>query len=634
MSLRILPSVAVVASVLSGTAYGQIHLLSDEVRRDALEREARIERMVMVPMRDGIRLASRVYVPADARGPVPTILWRSPYNFSEKMVPNPNYPDANLKFALDAIRHGYAFVMQNERGKFFSEGDWEILGRPRTDGYDTLTWIADQAWSNGRVGTIGCSSTAEWIMGLASVKHPAHVAAVPMGVGAGIGRMGPYYEQGNFYHGGAIQLPMVAWLYGEQNLQRPRFPDNLTQNELIRVSKYYDLAPKMPDVDWKDAFRHLPLRDAVVAAGGTHGIFEDMADRGPDHASWYTGGLYHDNEDFHVPALWVHSWYDLSVAPNLELFNHVRSKASEQYIRQNQYMIVSPTEHCHTYRLRDPHIVGARDMGKVEFGFDDIVYAFFDFYMKGARNEFPQRQPVVRYFTMGSNEWREASEWPPQGAENITLYLRSQNGANSLMGDGLLTPQPPTDAGLDMFTYDPSNPVPSVGGNVCCLGEALKPGSFDQRPVEARNDVLVYTSDPLQGDLDVSGPIEVHLFVSSDARDTDFTVKLLDVEPSGVAWNLDESIQRARFREGYSKEVFMTPDTVYELQVGPLVTSNLFRKGHRIRIEISSSSYPRFERNLNTGKNNALETNPAIAKNAVHHAPEHASRITLTVVPR
>jgi putative CocE/NonD family hydrolase len=471
---------AVQLPLLFGTAVAQIHEVPDQVRREALAREAHIERMVMVPMRDGVRLASSVYLPKHAEGPVPTILWRSPYNFSEKMVPNPDYSDANLKFALDAIRHGYAFVMQNERGKFFSEGDWEILGRPRIDGHDTLTWIADQEWSDGKVGTIGCSSTAEWIMGLASQPHPAHVAAVPMASGAGIGRMGPHYEQGNFYRGGVIQLPMLAWLYGEQNLERPVFPADLSREALIRVSKYYDLAPDMPDVDWQEAFLHLPLRDAIVAAGGPHGVFEEMADRGPDHADWYEGGLYHDSEDFTVPALWVNSWYDLSVAPNVALFNHVRNSASAARVRDNQFMIVGPTEHCHMYRLRHPHVVGDRNMGEVHFGLDDIVYAFFDYYMKGERNGFPRRQPRVRYYSMGSNEWQTADAWPPRGAETMTLYLSSGGSANTLSGDGRLLRESPMSPGRDTFVYDPMNPVPSRGGNTCCLGDILPPGSFDQ----------------------------------------------------------------------------------------------------------------------------------------------------------
>ena len=625
----------VTLSILAfGSVKAQIHLTPDQVRRDALASEARIERMVMVPMRDGVELGSRIYIPKDTNGPVPTILWRSPYNFSEKMVPNPEYPDANLKFALDAIRHGYAFVMQNERGKFFSGGDWEILGRPRTDGYDTLTWIAEQPWSNGKVGTIGCSSTAEWIMALASLEHPAHVAAVPMGAGAGIGRMGPYYEQGNFYRGGVIQLPMVAWLYGEQNLQRPTFPSDLSRKELIRVSKYYDLAPVMPEVNWHKAFMHLPLRDAVAAAGGPRGVFEDMASRGPDHPDWYKGGLYHDNEDFTVPALWVNSWYDLAVAPNIELFNYVRDKATNQRVRENQYMIVGPTEHCHMYRLRDPHVVGERNMGLVHFGLDNIVYSFFDFYMKEESNEFPQKQPPVQYFSMGDNKWRTAESFPPRRASKTTLFFHSGGAANAGFGDGVLLPNPPPAADLDTYRYDPVNPVPSLGGNVCCLGDSLVPGSFDQRSVEARNDVLVYTSESLSDDLEVTGPVDVVLYISSDVRDTDFTIKLLDVDPDGAAWNLDETIQRARYRDGYDREVFMDSGVIYELRFGPLVTSNVFRAGHRIRIEVSSSNYPRFERNLNTGGRNAYESEYQVATNSIHHGPEHRSRIVLTTIER
>ena len=627
--------IAAAAAVLAASGVpADTDPLTDEVRRAALARESHIEYMVMVPMRDGVRLASRIYLPKNAEPPFPTIFWRSPYNFSEKMEPNPDYFDANLKFALDAVRRGYAFVKQNERGKFFSEGTWEVLGRPRTDGRDTLTWIAEQEWSNGKVGTTGCSSTAEWIMALASEPHPAHAAAVPMSPGAGIGRMGPYYEQGNYYKGGVIQLPMLTWLYHEQNLVRPMFPADLSREERIRVSKYHDLAPSYPEVDWRKAFRHLPLRDSIVAAGGPNGIFNEMAGRGPDHPDWYKGGLYHDNEDFHVPALWVNAWYDLSTAPNIELFNHVRHNASEERIRESQYLIVAPTEHCHMYRLRDPHIVGARNMGRVHFDFDDIVYDFFDLHLKGASDRFPEHQSRVQYFAMGSNEWLSTDRWPPAGASQMTLYLTSGGHANSLFGDGLLAAQPPDERKLDTFVYDPMNPVPSLGGNVCCLSDQVKTGSFDQRPVESRQDVLVYTSEPLPEDLEVTGGIDIVLFVSSDARDTDFTVKLLDLQPDGTAWNLDETIKRARYRAGFDREVFMESGEVYELRFAPLMTSNVFRAGHRIRLEVSSSNYPRFARNLNTGGWNPDETDYVVANNGVHHGPERQSYIRLTTVPR
>jgi putative CocE/NonD family hydrolase len=427
---------------------------------------------------------------------------------------------------------------------------------------------------------------------------------------------------------------MVAWLYGEQNFLRPAFSPQLTREERIRLSRYYDLKPDMPAVDWQQASRHLPLVDIITAAGGPPGVFDEMIERGPDDPAWYDGGLYHDDEDFTVPALWVNSWFDLSVAPNLALYNHVRQNSGEKAVRDGQYLVVAPTEHCQMYRLRDPHVAGERSMGSVNFGLDELVYAFFDHYMKGEKNRFANGESRVRYFTMGSNEWQTAESWPPRNARKQTLFLASGDNSASLAGDGRLDTRAPSEGGVDRFRYDPLNPVPSLGGNMCCLGDALTPGSFDQRPVEARQDVLIYTSAPLEEDLEVSGPVEVVLYVSSDARDTDFTAKLVDVDPDGTAWNLDETIQRARYREGYDREVFLEDGQVVELRLGPLVTSNGFRAGHRIRLEISSSNFPRFARNLNNGENNSRATQSVVAINAVHYGDGYPSRIVLTTVPR
>ncbi len=536
-----------------------------------------------------------------------------------------------LKFALDAVRHGYVWINQNERGKFFSEGEWEILGRPRTDGWDALTWIAEQPWSSGRVATLGCSSTAEWQMGLAAMDHPAHAAAVPMAQGAGIGRMGPFYEQGNFYRGGAVQLPMVSWLNSTQNTQRPTLPRDLSREDRIRLATYFDLAPSIPSPDWDAAFAHLPLVDFMENTGGPKGVFRELVKRTPDDPAWYEGGLYHDDEDFGVPALWMNSWYDLSVAPNLALYEHVRTRASDPAVREHQYMVIAPTLHCAMYRLRDPLIVGDRDMGNADFGLDEMLFAFLDRFTKGEDNGFEETYPKVRYFAMGENEWRESPSWPPPGARSETLYLSSSGRANSLFGDGRLTGSPEDGASDDAFTYDPMNPVPTRGGNFCCLGDEPE-GAFDQRGVEARHDVLVYTSDPLAEPLDVAGPIHVTLFVSSDARDTDFTVKLVDVHPDGRAFNLDDTILRARYREGFDRQVFLEDGEVVELELGPLVTANVFGTGHRVRIEVSSSNFPRYDRNLNTGGDNWSETEGVVAHNVVHHSAEHPSRIVLTVL--
>ena len=615
----------------------QIHRTSDTIRRADLAREAQLDDMLLVPMRDGKKLATKVYMPKDQEGPVPAIFWRTPYNTSALAGSNPNRPSALLKYALDAVRRGYAFVVQNERGKFFSEGEWEILGRPRTDGYDALSWIAEQPWSNGKVATLGCSSTAEWQMGLAAMNHPAHAAAIPMGQGAGIGRVGPFYEHGNVYRGGALNLPMLTWLYGEQNLHLPDLPAGLSRDELLRQATYFDLAPKMPSVDWTKALWHLPVSDIMRNAGGPEGIYSDFIRRKPDDPAWYEGGLYHDNEGFGVPALWVNSWYDLSVGPNLALYQHARAKADAD-VRDHQFMIVAPTLHCAMYRLTDPVVVGERNMGsfdEVAFGFDDIVFDFLDQYTKPAASRanstpFIEEQPRVRYFAMGKNEWRTSPDWPPQSTTQ-TLYLNSETSANSLFGDGALTASTASRSSSDTFTYDPQVPAPTKGGNFCCLG-SYPPGSFDQREVEARQDVLVYTTEAFTRPLDVAGSIEVVLYVSSDAKDTDFTVKLLDVAPDGRAFNLDDSILRMRYREGFDRHVFMETDEVYEVRIGPLATANVFDVGHSLRVEVSSSNFPRYDRNLNTGGDNLTETKSVTARNTVHHGQKYPSRIVLPVL--
>ena len=236
---------------------------------------------------------------------------------------------------------------------------------------------------------------------------------------------------------------------------------------------------------------------------------------------------------------------------------------------------------------------------------------------------------------MGINKWQSTDSWPPKGAEPLTFYLSSGGRANTLDGDGMLSPKAPVADKPDSVSYDPLNPVPSYGGNVCCTGNAVQGGSFDQRKMEARPDILVYTSEPLKEGTEVSGPVEVTLFVSSDAKDTDFTVKLLDVYPDGRAYNLDETIQRARYREGYQKPaVFMEKGKVYKVPLSPLTTSNYFEPGHRIRIEVSSSNFPRFDRNLNTGGRNYDEKNGVVAHNLVHHSKQYPSAVTVTVVRR
>ena len=603
-----------------------------------LESIAIIDRKVMMTMRDGIRLATDIYRPKNASGRVPIIWVRTPYNFNFWDVRN-GVP-ADMKAALTAVKQGYAYVVQNERGHFFFEGDYDILGAPRTDGYDALEWMSSQPWANGKVGTTGCSSTAEYQMGVAAMGHPAYAAMNVQGFGAGVGRVTPYYEQGNFYRGGAVQMLFVTWIYGEQNQVRPMFLRNTPQEDLIRASKAFDLAQQLPPVDWSKALWHLPEQDILKAVDAPKGIFADAHagghwrthDSTPNDPAWYKGGLYHDDMPLNVPGLWFMSWYDISVGPNLALYNHVREAAKPEVAGQ-QWAIIAPVRHCAYMRATADTVVGERSMGDARMDYQELIYGFFDRFLKGEKNTRMDTLPKVTYFIMGLNKWQTSDTWPPVGAQTMTLYLSSAGRGNSLAGDGALVASPPAADKPDSFTYDPMNPVLSYGGNVCCTGNAIQAGAFDQRKMEAREDVLVYTSEPFKEGTELSGPIEPTLYVSSDAKDTDFTVKIVDVCPDGTAYNLDESIQRARYREGYDRPaVWMEPGKVYKVRLQPLTTSNYFEAGHRLRVEISSSNFPRFDRNLNTGGKNYDEDKGVVAHNSVHHSKQYPSQVVVTVV--
>ena len=620
--LRALRGVALFLSLLP------VALLGQDADPDLAKFKALTESdtMVMVPMRDGVGLATDVYRPK-GDGPFPVVFVKTPYNFN-------TIGGASLMMALEAIERGYAVVVQNERGRYYSEGDWEILGRPRTDGYDSLTWLEEQRWSTGKVATWGCSSTAEWQMALAAQNHPAHAAAVPMASGAGIGRGGEYYEQGNWYKGGVHQTLFTVWLYGVQQNIRPQFPKGLSQEQRQRLRKAYDLAADMPDKDWAKHLRTLPAVDWLNTAGGNEGPGAEFMTRKPDDPGWYQGGLYHDDEDFGVPAFWFNSWFDVSQGPNLALYNHVRENASDPAVRDGQYMMIAPTLHCGFYRTPEfeDYIAGDLNVGNAYHDYWESIFSFLDYYLKDEDNQFHENTPRVQFYTMGRNRWESADSWPPEDAEPMTLYLVSGGSANSVFGDGTLsTETPAAGAGADTFTYDPMNPVPSLGGGVCCNRDASPGGSFDQRGIEARQDVLVYTSEPLEQDTDVTGFIRAKLFVSSDARDTDFTVKLVDVHPDGSAWNVDDTILRARYRDGYDNEAFMEAGQVYELNPTAMSTSYEFKAGHRIRVEVASSKFPQYMRNLNPGGNNYDETEGVVARNTVHHSAESPSQIVLPV---
>ena len=597
-----------------------------------LDSIAVIDQKVMMPMRDGIRLATDIYRPK-GEGKHPVVFSRTPYNFNTWV--DGKMTTRSLEDAYQAVSRGYVYVIQNERGRFFSEGEWDILGTPITDGYDALEWMSKQKWSNGKVGLIGCSSTAEWQMAVASQNHPALSAMVAQGFGAGVGRVGKFMEQGNWYRGGAQQMLFTSWLYGTQHdKMAPVLPKGIQQNDLLRIQKFYDMAPEMPKVDWALGLKHLPVQDIIKNAQGADGIYEKMIVRKPNDPAWFNGGLYHDNMSLEVPAYWFVSWYDVSSAPNIALFNHVRNAAKSKNVADNQYLVIAPVLHCSYKRATENTIVGERSVGDARLNYDELTWGWFDMLLKDQQNDFKATQPRVRYYTMGSNKWQQAESFPLPNTEIKNFFLSSAGKANTLNGDGALLLTPPSKDIPDAFTYDPMNPVGSYGGNVCCTGNAVQGGSFDQSQMELRNDILVYTSEKLVEGVEITGFIESTLFVSSTGLDTDVTIKLIDVYPDGKAYNLDETIQRLRYRDGYDKEVFMEKNKVYKVDLTPMVTSNYFPAGHKIRIEVSSSNFPRFDRNLNTGGNNYNESKGIVVENKIHHSKQYPSVIKLPFIKK
>jgi len=336
-----------------------------------------------------------------------------------------------------------------------------------------------------------------------------------------------------------------------------------------------------------------------------------------------------------VPSFWFISWYDVATSPNIALFNHIRNNGVDPTVVDNQYLVIAPTLHCGFKRATENTIIGQMSVGDARLNYDEQIYAWFDLMLKDIKNDFKEKTPRVQYYTMGSNKWQGSEVWPPSNTEMTPFYLSSNGNANTLNGDGKLTSlKRKVDNKVDQFTYDPMNPVKSNGGGVCCQGNAVQGGAFDQQEMELNENILVYSTPVLKNGIEISGFINTTLYLSSDVKDTDLTIKILDVYPDGRAFNIDETIQRVRYREGYDKEVFMEKDNVYKVDLTPMSTSNYFKKGHQIRIEISSSNFPRFARNLNTGGNNYDETKAIIANNKIHHSKKYPSSITLPVVKK
>jgi uncharacterized protein len=561
--------------------------------------EIRIFRHQAVPMRDGVTLYADVYRPA-GDGRFPALVVRTPYGVQRDGV-----HAAMMGFA----QHGYAVVIQDVRGRYESGGQWDPFRSEAKDGYDTIEWAAHQPWSNGKVASQGGSYLGHVQWAAASQAPPSLVAMFPAVASTNL-----YANWITF--GGAFRL---SFNYGWGVVRMPN---------RIMLPQYWHTEPYTPEeLKYEQILFHLPLRDGdLQSANFEVKHYRDWLAHPSYDAYWKEISDEERLEKVVVPAHTQGGWFDIFLAGTINGFTGMRAHGGSERARQESRMIIGPWGHGPSQKYGDV------DFGpEAVFSLGDRELMWFDHYLRGIDNGI-DREPPVRIFYMGTNRWKGESGWPIPGTRFTPLYLDSKGAANSLRGDGALTWEPPAGSASDTYVYDPNMPVPTLGGNNCC-GTPTLAGPKDQRPVESRSDVLVYTSLILKDPIAIGGPVKMTLEASTDGRDTDWMVKLVDVYPNGFAMNVAEGILRARYRQGLDKPELLEPGRAYQFPIDMAGTANVFLPGHRIRVDITSSNFPQFDRNPNTGE--ALGTSAAIrvAKQTVHHTAGRSSQIVLPVVP-
>lgn len=575
----------------------------------------------MIPMRDGVELSTDLYFPVDHQGRSPVILVRTVYNKNQTFGWNPVW--------TELVKQGYVVAIQDIRGRFESGGEYVIASGRREDGVDTLEWITRQDWSNGKVATSGCSYLGETQVVLAATNHPSLVTAIPMSAASG------YYVPGRAWQafsGGAFELGQTAgWFAGSGSKVYTQPPEGIDRGSYFQtLEEDIEMTPPVDFARYLEELQSLPTIDVLERAGVPPTDYEIWRRSHPDGDYYRKLDLVQADDEFSIPALFMDSWYDYGATETLAMFEQFSERSRTESGKQHQYLIIGPHTHCNYNDAREYTVVGARPLGDARYPYQQLQIDWYNYWMRGEKNDVLQRDRI-HYYVMGANEWRSTNVWPPQGTGEMKWYLSGPGNANTRNGDGLLALQKPTTRVVDEISYDPADPVPSLGGHTCCTGTDTEAGGYDQRGIELREDVLVYTSEVLEEDLDVVGRIRAELLVSSSAVDTDFTVKLVDVYPDGTAYNVQEGVRRMRYRNSLRTPEFMVPGQLYIAEVDLHSTANTFRKGHRIRVEVSSSNYPRIERNLNTGGNNYDETGFVIANNRIYLGGEQASFISLPV---
>jgi uncharacterized protein len=557
--------------------------------------EVIVERSVTAKMRDGVTLRADIYRPK-ADGKFPVLLVRTPYDKVNE-----------TSFGMKGAARGYVVIAQDVRGRFTSEGEWYTFKNESLDGYDTVEWAAGLPYSNGKVGMFGGSYVGATQF-LAAIAKPPHLAGIAPTVTAS------NYHDGWTYQGGAFeQWFNESWSAGlAENTMRRRVEENSA-------------------LAWT---RILPLRDFPViespSAVGIAPYFTDWLAHPDFDAYWKQWSIEDHYANIQVPVLSFAAWYDIFLGGSLKNYVRLKTEGGSDAAKHGQKLVVYVGGHAGGNSSRK---VGAVDFGeKLPIDQDEMTLRWYDSIFKGQANGVEHEKPV-KIFVMGKNEWRDEDDWPLARAKSTRYYLHSNGSANGLGGNGGLSTAAPAEEKTDQFVYDPADAVPTIGGPLCCGALPTGIGPEDQRPTESRGDVLVFTTPAFEKDFEVTGPVTLDLYVSSSAVDTDFTGMLVDVWPNGFAQNLTSGILRMRYRNSQEKPELANPGETYHIAVDLWATSNVFLAGHKLRLEVSSSNFPRFDRNLNTGEIQSRASRMIKATNVIYHDKAHPSALLLPVAP-
>jgi len=558
--------------------------------------DIRMDNHVPIRMRDGVVLYADVYRPVKD-GKYPVIVSRTPYG-------------VELTYAAPVFfaRRGYVFVYQDVRGRYESQGRWDPFRGEDEDGYDTIEWAAVQPWSDGKVGMQGKSYLGH-VQWQAAKTLPPHLVTIFPDVAPT-----SFYHHGITLNGGWRLSLAFGW-------GAVRAESRIGQNPGLHTQE--------PGLEWLSYERliwHLPLVEMPRLVGRNPSFYADWI-RHPNYDEyWKALSVEEHFQNLSLPVHTFGGWFDILTQGTVNGYAGMAQHAKTARAREGSQMVIGPWGHG-----------SAQKFGDLDFGPQAVVdvraleLRWFDYWLKGIENGLRQGPPV-KLFVMGANRWRSANEYPISGTNFRSLYLHSLGKANSVRGDGRLSWTPPSESTPDTFFYDPGSPVLSLGGSNCC-GTPTPAGPVDQRPIESRQDVLVYTSDYLREAIEVTGPVKVVLHASSDAPDTDFVAKLVDVYPDGRAINVAEGIVRARYRESLSRPKNLETGRVYPFTIDLLGTSNLFQVGHRIRLDVTSSHFPQFDRHPNTADDFGISTAFRVARQTVYHSPAYPSHILLPIIP-